>query len=70
MRYMPVPQFGHLPFMAFLLFFITTSFASFISFFALHFTQYAVVILPPSSRDSSLRINSNLLLTKIKDFRK
>jgi len=37
--YIPVPQSGQDPLMAFLPFFIVTSFASFISFFALHFTQ-------------------------------
>jgi len=41
---MLVPHEGHLPFMAFLLFFIVTSFASFISFFDLHFTQYPCAI--------------------------
>lgn len=43
---MPVPQLGHLPFMAERPFFILTSFASFISFFALHFTQYASIHPP------------------------
>jgi len=42
-----VPQVGHLPFIAFLLFFIVTSFASFISFLDLHLTQYPCAIFPP-----------------------
>lgn len=46
---MPVPQAGHLPFIAFRPFFMVTSAASDISFFALHLTQYASVIInqPP-----------------------
>jgi len=39
MQNMLVPQEGHLPFIAFLPFFIVTSFALDISFFDLHFTQ-------------------------------
>jgi hypothetical protein len=39
---MPVPQVVHLPFIADLPFFIVTFWASFISFFDLHFTQYPV----------------------------
>ena len=41
----PVPQTGHLPFIAFLPFFIVVSAASFISLFDLHFTQYASIFL-------------------------
>ncbi len=37
---MTVPQVGHLPLMALRPFFITSSIASTISFFALHLTQY------------------------------
>ncbi len=37
---MTVPQVGHLPLMALRPFFITSSTASMISFFALHLTQY------------------------------
>jgi len=37
---MPVPQTVHFPFSAFFLFAISTSCASAISLFALHFTQY------------------------------
>ncbi len=40
-----VPQEGHVPFFAFLPFFIVTSSGSFISLFSLHFTQYASVIV-------------------------
>jgi hypothetical protein len=40
--YMPVPQVTHLPFIAERLFFIVTFWASFISLFDLHFTQYPV----------------------------
>lgn len=47
MRYIPVPHFGHSPFMAILPFFILTFFGFFISLFALHFTQYAVVTWSP-----------------------
>ena len=39
--YIPVPQSQHVPFIAGRPFFITTSSASFISFLALHLTQYA-----------------------------
>lgn len=45
-RYNPVPQSGQRPFMAGRPFFIFTFWASFISFLALHFTQYAS-IRPP-----------------------
>ena len=38
---MPVPQVGHTPFMALRPFAMVTSAASFMSRFALHFTQYA-----------------------------
>lgn len=38
--YMPVPQTGHFPFMAFFPFFIVTAWALGSSLFALHFTQY------------------------------
>jgi len=45
-----VPQVGHIPFIAFLsvppLPFILTSLPSFISFFALHLTQYASILTP------------------------
>jgi len=44
-----VPQSGHLPFDALRLFFIVTSLGSFISFFPLHFTQYASISSPPFS---------------------
>ena len=47
MRYSPVPQVGHFPFMAERPFFIFTGLGSFISLFALHFTQYASME-PPS----------------------
>ena len=40
-----VPHIGHVPFFAFLPFFIVTSSGSFISLFSLHFTQYASVIV-------------------------
>lgn len=36
-----VPQVGHVPLHAGLPFFITVGFGSFMSLFALHFTQYA-----------------------------
>ena len=45
---MPVPQVGHLPFNAFLPLAIVTSDVSFISRFALHFTQYpSAIAVPP-----------------------
>ncbi len=40
--YMPVLHFEHLPFIAFLPFFMVTCLASFISLLLLHFTQYPV----------------------------
>ncbi len=43
--YIPVPQVGHLPFIAGLPFFMVTFLASEISFFSLHFTQYPVKTL-------------------------
>jgi len=42
--YITVPQVGHLPLMAFRPFFVVTSIASVISFFALHLTQYPSAI--------------------------
>jgi hypothetical protein len=49
MRYIPVPHFGQTPFMAKRVLpplpFIVTSFASFISLLALHFTQYPSIFL-------------------------
>jgi len=39
--YIPVPQVGQVPFIAGLPFFIVTGVGFFISFFALHLTQYA-----------------------------
>jgi len=53
MRMIVVPQTGHLPFMAGFPFFSVTDAASFISRFALHFTQYAWTMRfasPPESR--------------------
>jgi hypothetical protein len=38
-----VPQVGQIPVVAFFLFFMTVGLGSFISFFALHFTQYACI---------------------------
>jgi len=40
--YMPVPHVVHFPFIACRLFFIVTFWVSFISFLALHFTQYPI----------------------------
>ena len=51
--YIPVPQVGHLPFIAGLPFFIVTFWASFISFLALHFTQYASKILTSSNESAA-----------------
>jgi hypothetical protein len=47
--YIPVPQVGHLPRAAALPFFIVTCCSSFISFEALHFTQYPfdAIFVPP-----------------------
>lgn len=45
MRIIVVPHTGHVPFVAGLPFFKVTGFGSFISRFALHFTQYASMTL-------------------------
>jgi hypothetical protein len=47
--YIPVPQEGHLPFIAARPFFIVTCCSSFISLLVLHFTQYpfSAILLPP-----------------------
>jgi hypothetical protein len=45
--YIPVPHLEQVPFIAGLPFFIVTFCASFISDFALHFTQYAVSAMMP-----------------------
>lgn len=50
MRYNPVPHFGQRPFIAFRPFFIVTCVPSFISRFALHFTQYASIRPPLVTR--------------------
>jgi hypothetical protein len=42
-----VPQLGQTPWVAGLPFFMVMLLASFISFFALHFTQYPSIGLPP-----------------------
>src|ERR1044071_6930479 len=46
----PVPQVGHLPLMALRPFFINSSTASTISFFALHLTQYPSAIKSPEKK--------------------
>ena len=50
MRNIFVPQLGQTPWVAGLPFFMVIALASFISFFARHFTQYACIICPPSFR--------------------
>src|SRR6185503_21070905 len=47
---MTTPQVGHLPLMAFRPFFINSSTASTISFFALHLTQYPSAIKSPEKK--------------------
>ena len=63
-RMIEVPHTGHLPFMAGFPFFSVTAAASFISRFALHFTQYAWTMrltLRPESRaaDKDMGENAN-----------
>ena len=49
MRHMVVPQSGHLPFVMGLPFFVTLSTGSCMTFFALHFTQYASIAILTSN---------------------
>ena len=61
MRQIVVPQSGHLPFMMGLPFFVVPSTGSFITFFSLHFMQYASIAMDrpftpvPKRHDSPLR---------------
>src|SRR3989338_10580417 len=52
--YISVPQTVHLPFIACLLFFMVTFWVSFISCFALHFTQYPVSAINITSLNENL----------------
>jgi hypothetical protein len=70
---MTVPQVGHLPFMALRPFFIVSSTASMISFFALHLTQYPsgienlaamTLYAPRSNQDTLLAVTCQRQLEK------
>jgi hypothetical protein len=61
--YMPVPQTGHVPFVAGLPFFMVTGFASFISRCVRHFRQYASTGDPPLSCGPSVFSQSSTPLS-------
>ena len=58
MRQMVVPQSGHLPFVMGLPFFVVPSTGSCMTFFALHFTQYASIAMVASKHSTKCRRNS------------